>query len=63
MVWLALVIVQFGFGAFGVLFSKFIKERKADALIFSLFRDAGSLPVFLIAAFILEKKVRIPSLR
>ena len=29
-VWLALVVVQLGFGAYGVIVSKFAKENQAD---------------------------------
>ena len=63
LVWLALVVVQLGFGAYGVIVSKFAKENKADPLIFSLIRDAGCFPVLLLAAFVSEKKIQIPSLR
>ena len=63
LVWLALVVVQLGFGAYGVLVSKFAKEKKADPLIFSLIRDAGCFPVLLLAAFVSEKKIQIPSTR
>ena len=62
-VWLALVVVQLGFGAYGVIVSKFAKENKADPLIFSLIRDAGCFPVLLMAAFVSEKKIQIPSVR
>jgi len=60
---MALVVVQLGFGAYGVIISKFAKEDKADPLIFCFFRDTGSFPVLLIAASLSEKKVQIPSLR
>ena len=63
MVWLALVVVQLGFGAYGVIVSKFAKENKADPLIFSLIRDAGCFPVLLLAAFVSEKRIQIPSPR
>lgn len=62
-VWLALVVVQLGFGAYGVIVSKFAKENKADPLIFSLIRDAGCFPVLLVAALVAEKTIQIPSLR
>lgn len=61
-VWVGLIVVQLGFGAYGVIVSKFAKENKADPLIFSLIRDAGCFPVLLIAAFVLEKTIAIPSL-
>ena len=63
MVWLALVVVQLGFGAYGVIVSKFAKENNADPLIFCFFRHGGSFPVLLIAAFVAEKTTRIPKLR
>lgn len=63
LVWLALVVVQLGFGAYGVIVSKFAKENKADPLIFSLIRDAGCFPVLLLAAYVSEKKIQIPSMR
>lgn len=62
-VWLALVIVQLGFGAYGVIVTKFAKEDKADPLIFSLIRNGCSFPVLLIAAFVAEKTIQVPSLR
>ena len=62
-VWLALVVVQLGFGAYGVIVSKFAKEKKADPLIFSLIRNGCSFPVLLIAARISEERVQIPSPR
>jgi len=63
LVWLALVVVQLGFGAFGVVISKFAKENQADPLIFCLIRDAGSFPVLVLVALVSEKKFQIPSLR
>ena len=63
MVWLALVVVQLGFGAYGVIVSKFAKDNKADPLMFNLIRTGGCFPVLFIAAIILEKRIQIPSLR
>jgi len=63
LVWLALVVVQLGFGAFGVVISKFAKENQADPLIFCFIRDAGSFPVLVLVALVSEKKFQIPSLR
>ena len=62
-VWFALIIVQLGFGAYGVIVSKFAKNNKADPLVFGLIRDAGCFPVLILAAFIAEKSVKVPSLR
>lgn len=63
LVWFALVVVQLGFEAYGVVVSNFAKENQADTLIFSLIRDAGSFPVLLLAALVSEKKFQIPSLK
>ena len=63
LVWIALVVVQLGFGAYGVIVSKFAKENKADPLIFCLIRNGCSFPLLFIATFIAERKVQIPSLR
>ena len=41
----------------------FAKDSKADPLVFCLLRDAGAFPVMLIAAFCIEGKVSVPSLR
>ena len=62
-VWSALVTAQLGFGAYGVIVSKFAKGSKADPLVFCLLRDAGAFPVMLLTAFLVEGKVSIPSLR
>lgn len=62
-VWLALVVVQLCLGGYGVVVTKFAKEKKADPLIFSLYRDASSFPVLLISAFVLEKEVHMIALR
>jgi len=60
-VWLALVVVQLGFGAYGVIVSKFAKKNRADPLVFILIRDAGCCPVLLLAAFVSEKSIQILS--
>ena len=62
-VWCALVTAQLGFGAYGVIVSKFAKGSKADPLVFCLLRDAGAFPVMLLTAFLVEGKVSMPSLR
>ena len=61
-VWCALVAAQLGFGAYGVLVTVFAKYSKAD-LVFCLLRGAGAFPVMLIAAFFVEGKVSMPSVR
>lgn len=62
-VWCALVAAQFGFGAYGVIVTVFAKDSKADPLVFCLLRDAGAFPVMLLAAYFVEGKVIMPSLR
>ena len=62
-VWLALLAVQVGFGAYGVVISKFAKNNKADPLVFSLMRDAFAFPVLLLAAFVSEKRIQLPAVR
>lgn len=62
-VWCALLTAQLGFGAYGVIVSKFAKGSKADPLVFCLLRDLGAFPVLLTAAFLIEGKVSVPSLR
>ncbi|KAK3734154.1 hypothetical protein QZH41_017124 [Actinostola sp. cb2023] len=62
-VWLALLVVQLGFGAYGVIVSKFAVKNKADPLVFSLIRDAGAFPVLLLAAVLSERRLDVPSLR
>lgn len=62
-VWLALIVIQFGFGAYGVIVSKFAVKNKADPLVFSLIRDAGAFPVLLLAAVISEKRLQLPYIR
>lgn len=62
-VWCALVAAQLGFGAYGVIVTVFAKDSNADPLVFCLLRDAGAFPVMLIAAFFVEGRVSLPSLR
>lgn len=62
-IWLALVTIQLGFGAYGVIVTRFAVKNKADPLIFSMIRDGGAFPVILFAAFISERRVDLPKLR
>ena len=62
-VWCALVTAQLGFGAYGVIVTKFAKDSNADPLVFCLLRDTGAFPVMLLTAFLVEGKVSMPSLR
>ena len=63
MVWLASVIIQFGFGAYGVIVTKFAKNNNADPLIFCLYRDGGCFPILFVAALVAEKEIKIPKKR
>ena len=63
LVWLALVMIQLGFGAYGVIVTKFAKNNKADPLVFCLIRDGGAFPVLFLAAFIAERNIPVPSRR
>lgn len=60
---LALVVVQTGFGAYGIVVTKFAQENKANPLVFSFIRDACCFPVLMLAAFVAEKKIMVPTLR
>ena len=62
-VWLASVIVQLGFGAYGVIIAKFAKENDADPLIFHLYRKTGAAPMLFVAAYIAEGHVIVPKIR
>ena len=62
-VWVALVVVQLGLGAFGVVVSRFAKEDRADPIVFSLIRNGASFPLLLVAAFIAEKSIQTPAPR
>lgn len=59
----ALVTAQLGLGAYGVIVTKFAKGSKADPLVFCLLRDTGAFPVMMLAAFLVEGKLSMPSLR
>ncbi|KXJ22509.1 WAT1-related protein At3g45870 [Exaiptasia diaphana] len=63
LVLVALVVIQLGFGAYGVVVAKFAVKSKADPLIFSMIRDAGAFPVILLAGFISERRLDVPKLR
>ena len=62
-VWLASVIVQLGFGAYGVILARFAKENDADPLIFHLYRKSGAAPMLFLAAYIAEGHVMVPNIR
>lgn len=62
-VWIALVVVQLGLGAFGVVVSRFAKEDRADPIVFGLIRNGASFPLLFLAAFIAEMSVKTPAVR
>ena len=64
--WLAICAVvasQAAFGAYGVVVAKFAQKNHANPLVFSLIRDACSVPLLLLAAVVAEKKILIPTPR
>ena len=62
-VWLASVIVQLGFGAYGVIIAKLTKENGAGPFIFHLYRKCIAAPVLFLAAYIAEGHVIVPKIR
>lgn len=63
LVLIALTLVQMGFGAYGVIVTKFAKGKDFDPLVFSLYRDGCCFPVLFLAAYVAEKKISYPKLR
>ena len=59
----AMVVVQIGFGAYGIVVTKFAQKNKANPLVFSFIRDLCCFPVLMLAAFVAERKIMIPTLR
>ena len=59
----ALVVLQAGFGAYGVIYTKFAKGSNVEPLIFCFYRDSGCAPVLFLLSYILEKKILIPNAR
>eukprot|EP00035_Acanthoeca_spectabilis_P007461 m.136836 g.136836 ORF g.136836 m.136836 type:complete len:416 (-) comp13966_c0_seq1:1071-2318(-) len=58
-----LLIVQAGFGGYGIMLRKFCGDVHANALVVSFYRDALAFPVLLIAARCLEGPVKFPTCR
>ena len=63
LVCVALVVLQAGFGAYGVIYTKLAKGTKVDPLIFCFYRDGGCAPVLFVVSYLLEKKLLIPKVR
>ena len=63
LVLLALLVVQIGFGAYGIVVAKFAVKNKANPLIFSVIRDSCCFPVLLLAAFVAERRLLLPTVR
>lgn len=59
----ALVVVQTGFGAYGPFVTKFGEQKQVNPLVFSLIRDSCTFPILMLAAFIAEKTIMVPTLR
>jgi len=59
----ALITLQAGFGAYGVVYTKLAKGSKVEPLIFCFYRDGGCAPVLFILSFFLEKKLLVPQVR
>lgn len=56
-VYCVLIIVQFGFGVYGIIVIKFVKEIKVDFLVFCLFCDVGVFLVMMCVVFFVEGKL------
>eukprot|EP00054_Salpingoeca_dolichothecata_P020226 m.127267 g.127267 ORF g.127267 m.127267 type:complete len:344 (+) comp23536_c0_seq2:77-1108(+) len=61
LVFLALIVIQIGFGGYGIVLKKFAQNHKIDAVIFSMLRDGFCFPVLLVAAMVVEKKLVLPT--
>uniref|UniRef100_A0A7M5V6G7 EamA domain-containing protein n=1 Tax=Clytia hemisphaerica TaxID=252671 RepID=A0A7M5V6G7_9CNID len=57
---LALVILQAGFGAYGVIYTKLAKGTEVEPLIFCFYRDGGCAPVLFLLSYFLEKRLLVP---
>ena len=60
---LAIVVVQIGFGCYGVTLKKFNNDHPFNPVVFSFYRDIGCFVVLFCAARIFEGPIRIPTLR
>ena len=60
---IALVVLQAGFGAYGVIYTKLAKGTNVEPLIFCFYRDGGCAPVLFVVSYLLEKKLLIPKAR
>jgi len=59
---LALVVVQIGFGGYGIVLKYFAQDAKADSLVFSICRDGFAAPVLILAAAVAERGIWLPRL-
>ncbi|XP_066934393.1 uncharacterized protein [Clytia hemisphaerica] len=57
-VFIALLALQIGFGAYGVIYTKLAKGAKTTALVFCFYRDAGCTPVLFLAAYVAERRIQ-----
>eukprot|EP00051_Salpingoeca_urceolata_P029878 m.7520 g.7520 ORF g.7520 m.7520 type:complete len:461 (+) comp2966_c0_seq1:107-1489(+) len=51
---LGLVVIQVGFGGYGIVLKKFAKDAGTDPLVFSICRDGFCAPLLMIAAALIE---------
>ncbi|EDO32656.1 predicted protein [Nematostella vectensis] len=59
-VWLALVIVQLGYGGYGVIVAKFVKFHNVNPVLFAFARLGGAFPLLLVTSVIFEQGLQIP---
>ena len=63
LVCLALVVVQIGFGGYGVIVKKFAANNEANPLVFCFIRDGICWLVLLLCAVVSERKLNLPHLK
>jgi|EP01047_Picozoa_sp_COSAG01_P048299 drug/metabolite transporter (DMT)-like permease len=60
---IAMVVVQIGFGGYGIVLKKFAQAAHENAVVFSFFRDGCCFPVLLAAAVLIEGGPKVPKSR
>eukprot|EP00038_Savillea_parva_P015415 m.13846 g.13846 ORF g.13846 m.13846 type:complete len:428 (+) comp3094_c0_seq2:17-1300(+) len=55
-----LLVVQAGFGGYGIMLRRFCGDVHANALVVSFYRDALAFPVLLLAARVVEGPLKFP---
>eukprot|EP01047_Picozoa_sp_COSAG01_P039923 COSAG01_NODE_3326_length_6222_cov_19.423834_5_plen_426_part_00 len=56
----AMVVVQAGFGGYGIVLKMFAQAAHANAVVFSFFRDGCCFPCLLLAATLIEGGPKVP---